>query len=395
MSWFRRVREWLVGRPFAVDVLVAAFAVLLGLAPTLVGPDRSEFGLEFNAWSAPLVVLASGALVYRRSRPQTVWIVTVALGLAVMMIDGEPSPAYLPAIIALYTLACLSAFRVTVVAAIVTALVPFVVALVRTESDVTDTFAGGLTAWCLLAAASGVAVRSKRAAVAEAHERARQAEATREEEAQRRVAEERLRIARELHDVVAHHVSVINVQAGVAGHLLRTDPDKAAEALAHVREASQIVLREVPGLLGLLRSDDALERAPAPGLGEVAHLIEAARRSGLDVTWRTTGHPTALSPGADLAAFRVLQEALTNAARHGSGGAMVTFTYDDVGFSLEVRNQRDRGVAPPHTERHGLVGMRERVASVGGELTVGPDGDRDWIVRMHLPSERAAVVEAT
>ncbi len=145
-----------------------------------------------------------------------------------------------------------------------------------------DALAYGLLPWSILAAVSGRAVRSQRAAMTAAHERARQAEATREEEAQRRVVEERLRIARELHDVVARHILVIHVHAGVAGHLMRTDPDRAVEAIGHVRDASRTVLDEVPGLLGLLRTgSDGPVTAPAPGLAQVADGVSARPVDGL------------------------------------------------------------------------------------------------------------------
>ena len=152
--------------------------------------------------------------------------------------------------------------------------------------------------WIGLAAMSGIAVRNQRAVVAAAHERARQAEATREEEAQRRVADERLRIARELHDVVAHHVSVINVQAGVAGHLMRstqTVPGARARARGEPDGAPGGT-----GLLGLLRTgDEELETSPAPRLEDAAGLVEQARRSGLRVMWQTSGTPSTLTPGTD------------------------------------------------------------------------------------------------
>jgi len=354
--------------------------------------NRGESGLEFTGWMLPLTVAASAPLVLRRTNVAAVWVAATAIGLVATAIEHGPSPAYLPAIVALYTLATMSPLRVTVGAAVVTALAPRAIIGLQ-GATVVDAAVYGLTAWCGLAAASGVAVQFHRAVVAEARERTRQAEATREEEAQRRVAEERLRIARELHDVVAHHVAVINVQAGVAGHLVRSDPDKAVEALGHVREASQIVLREVPGLLGLLRSGDELERKPAPRLAQAENLVEASRRSGLKVTWRMTGSPVALAPGTDLTAYRVLQEALTNAAKHGSGAAVAGLAYEATGCTLEVRNQRPPGVSDAGSEHHGLVGMRERVAAVGGRLTVGPQGERDWLVRAWFPAQRDSVVE--
>ena len=387
LPWAQRARAWLADHPTGADALVAGVVVLVAFAPFVVGPNRAVHGLALSASMVPLTLVASALLVIRRRQPSAVWAATTAVGVVAMLLEHGPAPAYAPAIVGLYTLASRSAPRRTLAATAVTAGAPALIVGAQGGSTLVDAFVYGLTAWSGLAAAAGVAVRNQRAVVAAAHERARQAEATGEEEAQRRVAEERLRIARELHDVVAHHISVINVQAGVAGHLVHTDPDKAVEALAHVREASQVVLHEVPGLLGLLRTgdDDELERSPAPRLADADQLVEAARRSGLEVTWETSGSPTPLTPGGDLAAYRVLQEALTNVARHGVGRAQVVVSHDAAGCTIEVRNERS-GTTPAPPDRHGVVGMRERAAAVGGELSVGPDGGRDWVVRLWLPA---------
>jgi signal transduction histidine kinase len=394
MSGVARARAWPARHAIASDSLVGLVVLGVALSAFVIGPPRrGDPDLELTPWMLTLTVAASAVLVLRRRRTGAVWIATVTLGLVAMLVSGGPSPAYIPAIVALYTLATLFPLRLTLISSVVTALAPAAILVAQSGFSV-DAFVYGLTAWCGLAAVSGIAVRSQRAVVAAAHERARQAEATREEEAQRRVAEERLRIARELHDVVAHHISVINVQAGVAGHLVRSDPDRAVEALGHVREASQIVLSEVPGLLGLLRTaDDQLVRSPAPRLADADELVEAARRSGLDVTWRTTGSPVTLAPGADLTAYRVLQEALTNAARHGCGRAVGRVAHDSEGCTLEVRNERRPQDTAAGSERHGLMGMRERVAAVGGELTVGPQGDREWVVRLRLRAQPESVGE--
>lgn len=394
MSEVGRTRAWLASHPVGSDSLLALVVLGVAVSAFTLGPSPpGDPEVKLTPWLLALTVAASALLILRRHYTGQVWIATVALGLVAILIGGGVSPAYIPAIVALYTVATRLSVRFTLIAAVVTASAPAAILVAQSGFRV-DSIVYGLTAWCGLAAVSGIAVRSQRAVVAAAHERARQAEASREEEAQRRVAEERLRIARELHDVVAHHIAVINVQAGVAAHLVRRDPDRAVEALGHVRQASQIVLREVPGLLGLLRiDDDQLERSPAPQLVDADELVEAARRSGLDVTWRTTGSPVPLTPGAELTAYRVLQEALTNATRHGCGRATATLAYHGDGCTVEVRNERRPGMTPAASERHGLVGMRERVAAVGGELTVGPEGDRDWIVRLHLPAQPDPVGE--
>jgi signal transduction histidine kinase len=189
-----------------------------------------------------------------------------------------------------------------------------------------------------------------------AHLRAQQAETTREEEAQRRVAEERLRIAQELHDVIAHHVSVINVQSGVARHLLQRDPDRAGVALDVVREASRAALAETAQLVGLLRNDEeGLPTSPAPGLDRLDELVEATRRAGLEVQLQRVGQPLVVAPAADLVAYRVVQEALTNALKHGAG------TDPAAG-----RAHRQRGAA-------GRPQPRRRRSTAGPGFRSGPD----------------------
>jgi signal transduction histidine kinase len=237
-----------------------------------------------------------------------------------------------------------------------------------------------------VASAVGIAVRSQRAAVEAAEARARQAEATREEEAERRVTDERLRIARELHDVVAHHISVVNVQAGVARHLLDSQPEQARTALTLVREASRTVLSEMTTVLGLLRTgEEEIPTAPAPGLDRAAALVDTMRRAGLEVTERIEGQPYDLPQLADLAAFRVVQESLTNALKHGTGTAELTLDYAPGAVVVEVRNPVRDESAPSTGGGHGLVGMRERVTSLGGRFAAGPDPDGWFTVRTEIP----------
>jgi signal transduction histidine kinase len=266
--------------------------------------------------------------------------------------------------------------------------------------DAQDPVVYAVVAWCGLAAALGDAVRSNRAVLAAALERARRAEAGRDAEAVRRVAEERLRISRELHDVVAHHVAVVNVQAGVAEHLSTTDPAAAQEALARVRTASGMALQEMGAIVGLLRTDaDAVAgtpdagrvHPPAPGAGDIPALVESLRGGGLDVRWTHEGPPLGGTPGDDLHLYRVLQEALANAARHGAGPVLLRTRQDGAAVQVEVVNAMAPERAPAVTGGgHGLVGMRERVALVGGELEAGETDDGRFLVRARLPLQEPA-----
>ena len=377
-------RGWLRTHPTGADALLAVLVFAVSLGPLLFEPSSEH--VDLTPFAVVLLAVASACLVLRRDHPWWVWALATGIGTIGVAVNEGATPVVVPAIVALYSLAARAETAPILAATLVSAVVPAVSILVAGSFGVLDSEASELIPWSGLAAMSGTAVRNQRAVVAAAHERARQAEATREEEAQRRVADERLRIARDLHDVVAHNVSVINVQAAVAGHLMRSDPDGAEAALAHVREASQTVLQEVPGLLGLLRTgDEELETSPAPRLEDAAGLVEQARRSGLQVKWQTIGTPLTLTPGTELAAYRVLQEALTNARRHGAGKVLVRVVYEDSGLTLEIRNPQADTSAAPTSGQHGLLGMSERVSATGGTLFAGPEGPGTWVVRARLP----------
>jgi signal transduction histidine kinase len=379
-----RARGWLRTHPTGADALLAVLVFTVSIGPLLYEPSSEQ--IELTPSAVVLLAVASACLVLRRPHPWWVWGLATGIGAIGVGVSEGPTPVFVPAIVALYSVSARADTASTLAATFVSAVVPMGVILLAGSFGVLDSEPYELIPWSGLAAMSGTAVRSQRAVVAAAHERARQAEATREEEAQRRVADERVRIARDLHDVVAHHVSVINVQAAVAGQLMRRDPDGAEAALAHVREASQTVLREVPGLLGLLRTgDEELETSPAPRLEDVAGLVEQARRSGLEVTWQTSGTPLTLTPGTELAAYRVLQEALTNARRHGAGPALVRVVYEDGGLTLEIRNAQADPSPAATGGQHGLLGMGERVSATGGTLSAGPEEPGTWVVRARLP----------
>mgnify|MGYP001200968957 CR=1 FL=1 len=386
VAWWTRWRGWWHAHPLATDAVLAL--ALFGLG--LTGQPSPETGQSVPV-TAPLVVLlaiACAALVVRRRAPVPVWAVTTGAAAVSMAVAAGPAPVVITSLVALYTTASLCRARTALVAAVITSVVLIGAYHSRSSapwpSDATYT----LIAVSAMACAVGFAVRSNRAVVAAAEERARVAEQTREEEAQRRVTEERLRIARELHDVVAHHIAVINVQSGVARHLLATDPMAADEALGHVREASDVVLLEMSTILGLLRnSDDVARTQPAPGLAQVDALVDSVRRSGTDVSVRTSGTPRELAPGVDLAAYRIVQESLTNAGRHGAGSAVLLLEYRDDAVVIDVTNPLTAGrtVGSPDGG-HGLVGMRERVSALGGRLEAAARPDGRFVVHAELPA---------
>ncbi|MFE6914670.1 sensor histidine kinase [Streptomyces rubiginosohelvolus] len=221
-----------------------------------------------------------------------------------------------------------------------------------------------------------------------------QAELTAEERARRTLLEERNRIARELHDVVAHHMSVISIQAQVAPHLVESPTDELRENLAGIRENALEALAELRRVLGVLRSEDAPARgddtrhAPQPGLDGLDGLVATVRSTGLAVTLSTTGEPRPLPPGVELSAYRIVQESLSNVMRHAPGAsAEVVIGHRPTGLTVRVVNSApDRPAAPSPGVRHGLLGMRERAAMLGGELATGPTPDGGWEVTAILPT---------
>ena len=235
------------------------------------------------------------------------------------------------------------------------------------------------------AAAAGDATRSRRQYILAVTDRAERAERTREAEAKRRVSEERLRIARDLHDAVAHQISVISLNAGVASSALESRPEKAKEALGTIRSAARTVLGEIGDLLAVLRADEddpeSRSASPPAGLDRLEELLRQFSQAGLHVTVRVDGDPSALSGATDLVAYRVIQEGLTNAHKHGAQHrAHVLIDVDEDSARIVVTNPvshpstEDGGDRPeePRFGGHGLLGLRERVASVRGTVETGP-----------------------
>lgn len=236
-----------------------------------------------------------------------------------------------------------------------------------------------ITAWVAAIVAVSEVVRVRREVWA--RERAERAAAEK-----RRADEERLRIARELHDVLAHSISVINVQAGVGLALLDSDPEQARTALTTIKAASKEALGEVRQVLDTLRTPGDAPRAPAPGLARLPELVEQAASTGLTVDVETAGEPAALAPGTDLAAFRIVQEALTNVVRHsGSRTARVRIVHSPGRLALQVDDEGPATGSDAGGSGNGLVGMRERAGALGGTIEAGPRPDGGFRVRAELP----------
>jgi signal transduction histidine kinase len=373
------------------DGLTALF--LLGLATAIcikMASDHPEA-------ASPPVLLAQAAvfvtLVFRTAYPRTVLLVST-LGYAGVLwhLNGIGMPLILAPAAAMVAVAARGDRRNTIFCWGLAGGV-----LTISESLVTgDVFRAnqiGFLVWLGFFAAVGEAVQSKKAYVAAIEERALRAEHTREEEARRRVAEERLRIAQELHDVVAHHIAVIHVQASVAEHLVSEKPAEAAEALTHVRRSSRTVLDELTGLLNVLRQpgDSKTPIEPAAGVEDLPQLIHSFESSGLRVSWAVRGDRRPLPPALDLVAYRLVQEGLTNAHKHGSGSATLDVRFTGEAVLIDLVNDHGATADPGDGSRdsvlggYGLIGMRERALAVGGSLRAAPEPGGTWRVRARLP----------
>ncbi|MFV2011769.1 MULTISPECIES: sensor histidine kinase [unclassified Micromonospora] len=383
----------------ARDGLLAAAVVLVDLALHGLGPagqPRPESDLGWPAvvgWS--LIVAAPIAV-----RRVVVWpaVLASAAMVAVPLLTGhEPASMALALVILTYTAACWLALRPAVAAAAVLWLPVLTVNAVLPQgtelpgiSRMYLLFVNGLT--MLVAFFIGRTVHARRSATRTLAERARVAEENQRAAADQAVADERRRIARELHDVVAHHVSVMGVLATGARRVLHRDPAAADEALGTIADTSRSTLREMRRLLDVLRTDaepaDA-ELTPQPGLGGIESLVEQIREAGLPVTLRIDGVPGDLDPGVTLTLYRIVQEALTNALKHaGAATAEVRLSFGVYWLIVEVFDT-GRGPGPDHGRvGHGLVGMRERVALYGGTLRTGPRPGGGFRIYAKLPMEQ-------
>ncbi|WP_093908095.1 sensor histidine kinase [Streptomyces sp. cf386] len=393
MSILERTRRHLKAHPMALDAALAVGVLACMVAGSFVDPHEKTdvtWGLRTpDALSLVLIVLGAAALVFRRRAPMTVLALTGTVSL-VESVTGDPrAPVAMSAVIALYTVASTTDRPTTWRVGLLTMTVLTGSAMLAGPLPWYAQENLAIFAWTGIGATAGDAVRSRRAVVATIRERAERAERTREEEARRRVAEERLRIARDLHDVVAHHIALVNVQAGVAAHVMDKRPDQAKEALAHVREASRSALNELRATVGLLRQsgDPEAPTEPAPGLNRLDELAGTFRSAGLQVEVARADQGSTLPAAVDLAAYRVIQEALTNVQKHAGPDAKAEVSVVRVGPNIEI-TVLDDGAGEddtPDSGGHGLLGMRERVTALRGTLTTGPRYGGGFRVHAILP----------
>ena len=374
-----------VRRPLAIDGALAAGIAVVQVAGTYLAGRHQVDRETFDALAGVLLVTGPAALVMRRRFPVAVYATAFASTLAYVSLGYPRGPVFLSLIVAFLTVV-LAGHRVVGWVGLATGYVAFLWAEVVFQDVHAPGWAAlvGLAAWLLVLAAAGEGLRIRRVRVEEAAR-------TREEEARRRAGEERLRIARELHDVLAHNISLINVQAGVALHLMDEQPDQARTALTAIKSASKDALGELRSVLDVLRTSEADQgapRAPTAGLDDLGRLVSGATAAGIDVRVVTSGTPRPLPPSVDLAAFRIVQEALTNVTRHaGQATATISLTYGDAGLTVQVEDDGHGGATNGAGGGNGIRGMKERARALGGQLEAGPKPDGGFRVTASLPAE--------
>jgi signal transduction histidine kinase len=394
-----RPMGWLRARPLLADGLLAGLLAVVSLVALWYAWDECDRDCDPGAAATALVLATTLPLVWRRRHPLTVSLVT-GMATAAYGFAHYPDlamPIAVGGVVGMYSVAAWGGRRAALVSGwVAVAVVVIVMSLPRADADVVDAAFVSLAlagAWVL-----GDRARVQRALTAELQERAVRLERERAEEARRAVATERARIARELHDVVAHHVSMMVVQAEAGPVAVATEPSRAAGAFEAIAATGRQALVEMRRLLGVLRGDGDREEAPSlapqPGLAEVPDLAEQVGRAGLRVELVVEGREAALPPGIDLSAYRIVQEALTNALRHGGAGrARVLVRYGKHDLELRIENGAESasGRPPADPDRQdrrsgqGLVGMRERVSLFGGELHAGPEPNGGFTVEARLP----------
>ncbi|MBM7493867.1 signal transduction histidine kinase [Micromonospora luteifusca] len=389
----------------AQDVVLAFFITAMQVQGTVVrvaaeGAQRPLADLG-NLGYALLAV--SGLVVAVRRRWPVAAFVTAALASLVYYgLDFPDGPGWLGLFVALYTLAAYGdGRRSLMIAGVGTAVLAtgWLIAAADIEPRAAIGWVFFRIGASVMSAALGESVRSRHVIAAEAQARAELAERTREEEARARVDAERLRIAREVHDTVAHAIAIINVQSGVTAHVLDKRPEQAREALQAIEQTSAQALREMRAILGVLR-DDSGGRVPQPGLEQIDELTAKARDAGLDVTLEATSPATPLPGAVGSAAYRILQEAITNVIRHvGPTRVTVALTSGIDVLEICVTDEGRRTVSgddfadrPTDIDtdtsakpRRGIVGMRERCQLLGGELDAKPTPYGGFEVRARLP----------
>ncbi len=369
--------------------MISFFVVVASLIPDTIAPGRFRAPDDFDYFAGAVALVIAVALLFRRRRPVAAFVVALSLSIVVTAAGHSSLGCVLAVGVAVFELARSGRRATAIGAALVALLAVGTILIARSHESLPRVI--GVLAVIGFAAAAGDAIHSRRALIQSVLERAQRAEQSREEEARRRVIQERLRIARELHDAAAHQIAVINLQAGAATAALAGDRRGDTEqALASIRTSAQDVLSEIAALLVVLRTDDSTDPthlAPVRGLSELPSLLESFQRAGLTITGDHRRSLPDLPGAVDIVAYKVVQEALTNAHKHGPGVAHLDIDVVNTRLHLRVVNR----LGPPRDvavgSGHGITGARERVASVRGELSAGTESE-EYVFDVLLPIDQ-------
>jgi signal transduction histidine kinase len=371
-------RRWSALPVMTRDAVGAGLLAALIAVPQLLNPPIP--------WGVALGVVAALCLALRRAHPAAAILISGACLVLTPLISTGAGGSWVAAAVAVYSAIAWGRRTLGLVAALAETLLLVGVGWLAGAWDRADPI--GVALVFAMTVVVGLLVSSRRTALAMAAERLQRAEQARELEAGRAVAEERLRIARELHDVLGHHLAIINVQAAVAEQLLSSAPDAARASLGHVQDATGAAMGELAALVEVLRDPgDQADRTPTPGMAGLDALTAEVRHLGLDLVTTVTGRwPPPLAPMVDLIAYRVVQEALTNAGKYSTGPVQLSLTCGDDQLVIEQTNhvRSSSGGAAAVASGHGLIGMRERVTSVGGRFDADIVGNR-FRLRALLP----------
>ncbi|MBZ9642522.1 MULTISPECIES: sensor histidine kinase [unclassified Streptomyces] len=398
----QRLYDFLRRHPTWVDGFWAL--VLFGISVVGGTVQQENTGTDLPWLVVPVTLLLCLVVALRRRMPEKMLVLAAVVGVAQLVLDVATTPADFALLLIVYTVAAVGA-RWASRFALAGGLCAAPLAQIRWpeyESSAAGNIAVAVfqTVPFALAWVLGDSIRTRRAYFAQLEERAARLEKEREAQAKVAVAAERARIARELHDVVAHNVSVMVVQADGAAYVLDAAPDQAKKALETISSTGRQALAEMRRLLGVLRTgehQESGEYVPQPDVEQIEDLVEQCRGAGLPVDFRIEGTPRPLPSGVELTAYRIVQEALTNTRKHGgpNAGASVRLVYFDDGLGLLVE---DDGKGAPHElyeeggadgRGHGLIGMRERVGMVGGTLDAGPRPGGGFRISALLPLKPA------
>jgi signal transduction histidine kinase len=384
---YARLSQWARAiDPRVLDALIGTGFTIVGLFGVLKTGDPNHVYRSTDALGVVLALFCSVPYFVRRRAPLAVLLTNLVALVLLATLKYHPDVQSQMVLVGTFTVGshCVGPKRVVGFLAMVTAVA--VVALIGIPDATTSNLvlSGAIYTAAYL---FGTTVRNRRLYTDQLEERAALLERERDEEAKRAVADERLRIAQELHDVVAHSMGVIAVQAGVGVHVIDDDPAEAKRSLAAIASTSRSTLTEMRRLLGVLRDNDGAAHAPAPGLADLPRLVDDLAAAGLPVEVVRNGEAAEEVPtGVDLTAYRIVQEGLTNVLKHaGPATAQVMVTYEPGALRLQI-SDNGRGVNGRATPGgHGILGMRERVAVYGGDLETGPCPGGGYRVKAYLP----------